>query len=45
MFKTEQQDFPSHRSIKSIENLSVRRGIESGLKCAEAFKLIRQIKF
>jgi LmbE family N-acetylglucosaminyl deacetylase len=43
MFKTEQQDFPFHRSIKSIENLSVRRGIESGLKCAEAFKLIRKI--
>ena len=44
MFKTEQQNFPFHRSIKSIENLAVRRGIESGLKCAEAFKLIRQIK-
>ena len=43
MFKTEQQDFPFHRSIKAIENLSVRRGIESGLKCAEAFKLIRRI--
>ena len=36
-------DFPFHRSIKSIENLSVRRGVESGLKCAEAFKLIRKI--
>ena len=41
MYKSEQKEFPHHRSIKSIENLAIRRGVESGLKFAEAFRLIR----
>ena len=43
MYKSEQKDYPHHRSIKSIENLSIRRGVESGIKFAEAFRLIRGI--
>jgi len=43
MYKTEQRNYPHHRSIKSIENLAIRRGVESGLKFAEAFRLIRSI--
>ena len=41
--KTEQQKFPFPRSIKSIKNLAERRGIESNLKLAEGFSLIRDI--
>lgn len=43
-YKTEIEDFPHPRSIESIKNLSIMRGIESGLKRAEAFMLIRDIK-
>ena len=43
MYKTEQQNFPFPRSLKGIESLAIQRGIESGLKKAEAFKLIRKI--
>jgi len=42
-YKTEVEDFPHPRSIEAIENLSIMRGIESGLKRAEAFMLIRDI--
>ena len=44
MYKTEQQKFPFPRSLKGIESLAIQRGIESGLKKAEAFKLIRRIE-
>ncbi len=43
IYKSEVMKFPHPRSIKSIENLSIQRGIESGLKKAEAFQLIRHI--
>jgi len=42
-YKSEIQKFPHPRSIKAIENLAVQRGIESGLKKAEAFYLVRSI--
>lgn len=42
-YKTEIEKFPHPRSLKSIETLSIFRGIESGLKKAEAFHLIRKI--
>jgi len=44
MYTTEQQKFPFPRSLKGIESLAIQRGIESGLKKAEAFKLIRKIE-
>jgi len=43
MYKSEIHDFPHPRSIKAIENLSIQRGIESGLKNAEAFQIIKSI--
>ena len=43
MYKSEIKKFPHARSFKSIENLSVQRGVESGLESAEAFELIRKI--
>jgi len=42
-YKTEIKKFPHPRSFKAIENLAIQRGIESGLKRAEAFHLIRSI--
>ena len=43
MYKSEITKFPHSRSIKAIENLSIQRGIESGLQNAESFQLIRSI--
>jgi len=43
MYKSEIENFPHPRSIKAIENLSIQRGIESNLKNAEAFQIIRSI--
>jgi len=43
MYKSEIKNFPHPRSIKAIENLSIQRGIESGLKNAEAFQIIKSI--
>ena len=43
MYDTEIEKFPHPRSITSIENLSIQRGIESGLENAEAFTLIKKI--
>ena len=40
---TEQQKYPLPRSLESIKNLAERRGIESNLKLAEGFNLIRDI--
>lgn len=43
--KNELEDWPHPRSIEGIKHLSKLRGQEVGLNCAEAFMLIRQIKF
>jgi len=43
MYKSELRPFPHLRSLKAIENLAIQRGIESGIKKAEAFELIRFI--
>ena len=43
MYKSEIEEFPHPRSFKAIENLSIQRGIESGLKNAEAFEIVKSI--
>ena len=43
MYESEVTKFPHSRSVEAIENLSIQRGIESGLHEAESFKLIRSI--
>ena len=43
-YKSELNRYPHPRSLKAIENLSVQRGIESGVKNAEAFQLIRNVR-
>ncbi len=43
VYKSEVKEFPHSRSIKSIESLSVLRGVEAGLKKAEAFHLFKKI--
>ena len=42
--KSEIEKFPHPRSIQSIETLSLHRGMESNLKNAESFELIRSIR-
>ena len=42
-YSTEIKEFPHPRSIKSIENLAIHRGIEACIEKAEAFRLIRSI--
>jgi LmbE family N-acetylglucosaminyl deacetylase len=42
-YKTEIEQFPHPRSFLAIENLAIQRGVESGLKRAEAFQLVRSI--
>jgi len=42
-YKSEIKKFPHPRSIETIKNLVKIRGMESGLKNAEAFNLIRSI--
>lgn len=42
-YKSEIKKFPHPRSIKSIENLAIQRGIESNFQKAEAFDLIKEI--
>jgi len=42
-YKSEIEKFPRHRSLDAINNLAIRRGIEAGLKKAEAFQLIRRV--
>ena len=44
MYKEEVMKFPHPRSLTAIENLAIQRGVESGLKKAEAFQLIRGIE-
>jgi|TARA_B110000495_G_scaffold200613_1_gene216216 hypothetical protein len=43
MYKSEITKFPHARSIKSIENQSIQRDIESRLERAEFFQLIKNI--
>ena len=43
IYKTEIEEYPHPRSLKSITNLSIRRGVEAGIKYAEAFQLVRSI--
>jgi len=43
IYKNEVMKFPHPRSIKAIENLAIQRGIECGLRKAEAFQLIKSI--
>jgi len=42
-FSSEIQKFPNPRSIEFLESLAIKRGVESGLKKAESFELIRSI--
>ena len=42
-YKSELGSYPHPRSIKSLEALAIKRGIESGLNKAEAFCIIRKI--
>lgn len=42
-YKSEIEKFPHPRSIESVENISIQRGIESGLTKAEAFNVLRVI--
>jgi len=43
-YSSEVRKFPHPRSIKSIESLSIVRGVECGKNRAEAFQLIRSIE-
>ena len=43
LFVNEIRKFPHPRSIQAIENLAIQRGVESSLRRAEAFQLIRSI--
>lgn len=43
IYKSEVEKFPHPRSIKSLENLAILRGVESGLSIAESFQIIRKI--
>ena len=43
-YKSELNRYPHSRSLKAIESLSTQRGIQSGIKQAEAFEIIRMIK-
>ena len=42
-YNKELENFPHPRSLKSIEALSIKRGMESGCKKAEAFMVLRKI--
>ena len=44
MYKKEMRKWPHARSLKSIKDLALFRGSSVGLKAAEAFQLIREIK-
>lgn len=43
MYKSEITKFPHSRSVESIENLAIQRGVESGFQRAESFQLVRDI--
>lgn len=42
-YASELRDYPHSRSLEGIEVIAKYRGIESGMKLAEAFRLIRRI--
>ena len=42
-YGTEMASFPHPRSVEAIKALALRRGSQSGLKAAEAFRLLRKI--
>lgn len=42
-YKSELRSFPHPRSIEAIETMAKLRGIQVGLKCAEAFEVVRLI--
>lgn len=44
VYESETGEFPFPRSLKSIEVLAQKRGIESGFRAAEAFMILRQRK-
>lgn len=44
IYKSETKEFPHPRSLKGIEVLAQKRGMEAGLEFAEAFELIRSVK-
>jgi len=43
LYETETSPFPHPRSAEAIRALAMRRGSQSGLRCAEAFMLVRKI--
>lgn len=43
-YKSEMEQWPHSRSIKSVETLAKYRGSTIGVKAAEAFELLREIK-
>ena len=43
-YKSEMRSWPHSRSIKNVENLAKWRGSSSGMKAAEAFIIIRDLK-
>ena len=43
-YKTEIRDYPHPRSLEGIKILAKKRGLEVGLKYAEAFNLIRSVE-
>ena len=44
MYKGELRNWPHARSTKAIKSLALFRGSTVGLKAAEAFQLVRNIK-
>lgn len=42
-YKSEIEKFPHPRSLKALEALAAYRGVQSGLKKAEAFQLIKSV--
>ena len=42
-YSNEIKDYPNSRSIQGITNIAKYRGNQVGLKCAEAFEIIRRI--
>jgi len=44
IYKDELRDYPHSRSLEGVEVLAKYRGLESGMKSAEAFCIIRMVK-
>lgn len=42
-YESEIEDFPHPRSLESIENLCIQRGVEAGCKRAESFYIVKNI--